>query len=86
MQQALNKEDNQNWHYLAAAILYNLHQNTSALSHLQQAIDLADDHIPKHFYLRGLVHAITGNTQQAYVDFTNVLNLGREAREKWEEA
>ena len=83
-QQALAREDNPNFHYLAAAILYSIRSTNAALGHLQQAIDLADDHVPKHFYLRGLVHAITGNTQQAYVDFTNVLSLGREAREKLE--
>lgn len=52
------------------------------MEHIEKAIEQSDDHVIKHFYLRGLVHGIMDKTKEAFVDFSNVLSLGKELKEK----
>jgi hypothetical protein len=47
-------------------------------------VEKSDDHVIKHFYLRGLIHGVTGKTKEAFIDFSNVLSLGKELKEKSE--
>lgn len=81
---ALAKEDNSNSHYLCAAILYTMESCEEALEHIEEAIKKSDDHVIKHFYLRGLIHGSLEKNRDAYVDFSNVLSLGKELRDKEE--
>lgn len=53
-------EDNSNSHYLIATIYYNIGDQNKALEHIEKAIEQSDDHVIKHFYLRGLIHGIMG--------------------------
>lgn len=81
---ALDQEDNYNSHYLCGAILYGLGRFSEALGAVQRAIEKSDDHVIKHFYLRGLIHGVLGRTKEAFIDFSNVLSLGKELKQKSE--
>ena len=84
MTSALAQEDHYNSHYLASAIHYGLGDFKEALQHVDRAIENSDEHVIKHFYLRGLIHGVLGKTREAFVDFSNVLSLGKEIKDKSE--
>ena len=84
MNKALDHEENCNFRYLTAAIEYGLGNQKSALENIEKAIESSDDHVIKHFYLRGLIHGILGRTREAFIDFSNVLSLGKDLKEKSE--
>jgi hypothetical protein len=50
------------------------------LDQIEKAIEKSDEHVIKHFYLRGLINGILGKTKEAFVDFSNVLSLGKELK------
>lgn len=77
---ALDQQDNYNSHYLCSAIMYGLGRFSEALEAIEKAIDKSDDHVIKHFYLRGLIHGVVGKTKEAFIDFSNVLSLGKELK------
>ena len=81
---ALDKETNYNSYYICAAVEYGLGNFKSALAHVEKAIEISDDHVIKHFYLRGLIHGVIGKPREAFIDFSNVLSLGKELKEKSE--
>lgn len=74
---ALEKEEHYNSHYLCSAILYILGNFEESLEQVEKAIEKSDEHVIKHFYLRGLIHGVLGKTKEAFVDFSNVLSLGK---------
>ena len=80
MNKALTHESNYNSHYLCAAIEYSLGNLKSAFLNIEKAIELSDDHVIKHFYLRGLINGVSGKNREAYIDFSNVLSLGKELK------
>ena len=82
MSVSLLHEDHYNSHYICAAIEYGLGNFKVALEQIQKAIENSDDHVVKHFYLRGLINGVMGKTKDAFVDFSNVLSLGKELKEK----
>jgi hypothetical protein len=51
-----------------------------ALQQIEKAIENSDDHVVKHFYLRGLINGVLGKTKEAFIDFSNVLSLGKELK------
>lgn len=58
----LEKEQNFNYFYLSALVLYILKDYEGALAQLEQAIEGSDVHVLKHFYLRAMINAM----QQKY--------------------
>lgn len=60
--------------------MYGLGRFSEALEAIEKAIDKSDDHVIKHFYLRGLIHGVVGKTKEAFIDFSNVLSLGKELK------
>lgn len=54
----LEKEQNFNYFYLSALVLYILKDYQSASVQLEQAIEGSDVHVLKHFYLRAMINAM----------------------------
>jgi hypothetical protein len=76
LQKAVNiREADSEVLFFRSTILYLLNNHNEAINDIKLSIEKAEDNIPEHYVLRGLLFAFEKNYSDAVQDFTIALQL-----------
>lgn len=69
---------------MISLIHYELQRYDSALNYIRQAIELSDDHMIKHYYLKANMKLLLGRYEEAIKDYSNAVTVFKEVEKERE--